>query len=60
MDRRIRGLSWKRRMSHENKTSFAGLVPQDGCLLARRDYLSVGQIYLYDNPLLKESLNCRT
>ena len=24
------------------------------------NYLSVGQIYLYDNPLLKEPLNCRT
>jgi xylulose-5-phosphate/fructose-6-phosphate phosphoketolase len=28
----------------------------DGGLLAGGDYLSVGQIYLYDNPLLKRTL----
>ena len=31
-------------------------VGQDRRLLAGGDYLSVGQIYLYDNPLLKKPL----
>ena len=42
------------------KTSAKTLDPestaQDGCLLARRKLPSVGQIYLYDNPLLKKPL----
>ncbi|MFI5062893.1 MAG: phosphoketolase [Streptosporangiales bacterium] len=41
----------------EDGTSFPGSAPQDGCVLACRElYLSVGQIYLYDNPLLKRPL----
>ena len=46
------------------KTKAPTLTPE---LLHKMDaywraanYLSVGQIYLYDNPLLKEPLSCRT
>src|SRR5680860_934666 len=44
-------------------SDYRGICPLDGDLLHRIDaywraanYLSVGQIYLYDNPLLKEPL----
>jgi phosphoketolase len=40
----------------KTKTLTAELLPRmDGCWRAAK-YLSVGQIYLYDNPLLKRPL----
>ena len=44
-------------LNHEDKNSFPGTAPQDVDAYWRAaNYLSVGQIYLYDNPLLKRPL----
>ena len=39
-----------------DKHPVPGTAQQVGCVLARANYLAVGQIYLYDNPLLKRPL----
>jgi xylulose-5-phosphate/fructose-6-phosphate phosphoketolase len=43
-------------LSHEHKDSFPGTASQHRCYWRAANFLSVGQIYLYDNPLLKRPL----
>jgi len=43
-------------LNHENQHTHAGTAPQDGRYWRAANYLSVGQIYLDDNPLLKRPL----
>ena len=54
------GLTNKDHQSGADGTSLSGTAPPDGCVLAGHwraaNYLSVGQLYLYDNPLLEKPL----
>jgi hypothetical protein len=49
-----------RKLREKQGTSFFGTVQQDGRLMACRNHLLVGQIYLDDNPALKKPLTLRT
>jgi xylulose-5-phosphate/fructose-6-phosphate phosphoketolase len=50
------GGCWRRRDETRDRSPVQRGTAQDARLLAGANYLSVGQIYLYDNPLLKEPL----
>ncbi|WP_333420812.1 hypothetical protein [Microcoleus sp. herbarium8] len=43
-------------INHKNKYSFPRTTHKIDAYWRAANYLSVGQIYLYDNPLLKEPL----
>jgi len=43
-------------LNHEDKNTFPRTAPQDERYWRAVNYLSVGQIYLYDNPLLGKPL----
>jgi len=54
---RVLGLGWnKENCTVKTKTLSPELLHQMNAYWRAANYLSVGQIYLYDNPLLKQPL----
>ena len=49
-------LAEKGQLNHEERDAFPELLHKMDAYWRAANYLSVGQIYLYDNPLLKEPL----
>ena len=56
---RVLGLGTKEIELMNTNTLSPELLHKMNAYWRAANYLSVGQIYLYDNPLLKEPLNCR-